>query len=172
MPGRARDDQHRRRRQQCPARRDQFRDRTARPVRTVEPQRHTRRDAEQRKAQLEIDHRPPNAVTRYSGTSAVISKTERSESFAVEASRYTGIAIRPSTADTPNATDTALSLTPSTVRITARATSNRITNRPIAAITNTNIAQRVISNCGVVAVAEIFGIRNSAPVPDSVRPRR
>ena len=35
-----------------------------------------------------------------------------------------------------------------------------MTNRPIAAITNTNIAHRVISSWGVVAVAEMFGIRN------------
>ena len=54
----------------------------------------------------------PNAVTRNSGTSAVRSNTDRSESIAVAKSRYTGIAIRPSTDAITNATETARRLVP------------------------------------------------------------
>ena len=58
MPGRARDDQHRRRREECAAGCDQLGDRPARSLRSVDPQRDRRRHAEEREAQLEIDHRP------------------------------------------------------------------------------------------------------------------
>ena len=46
-----------------------------------------------------------------------------------------------------------------------RAISSRMANRPIAIITVTNIAQRAISNCGVVAVADMFGTRNCGAGP-------
>ncbi len=39
----------------------------------------------------------PNAVTRNSGTSAPTSNTERSESVAIDASRYAAIASSPTT---------------------------------------------------------------------------
>ena len=108
----------------------------------------------------------PNAVTRNSGTSAVTSNTERSESFAVAKSRYTGIAIRPSDRrDHERDRQRPAGSPPRRVVTAGRAISSRSTNRPIAAITDTNIAQRVISSCGVVAVAEMFGTRNCGAGP-------
>ncbi len=93
----------------------------------------------------------PNAVTPNSGTSAPTSNTERSESLAVEKSRYTGIAISPTTEAITNAIESARRLTPGTRLTTGRTIRIRSTNSPIAAITATNISQRVISSCGVVA---------------------
>ena len=66
----------------------------------------------------------PNAVTRYSGTSAPRSNTERSESLAIEKSRYTGIAISPTIENATHATDTARRFVPSTRRISGRAISD------------------------------------------------
>ncbi len=107
----------------------------------------------------------PKAVTRNSGTSALTSNTERSESFATEKSRYTGIAISPITEQITNATDTARRLVPLTRLTTGRAISIRSTNSPIATITDRNITQRAISSCGVAAVADTLGTGNCGAGP-------
>ena len=107
----------------------------------------------------------PNAVTRNSGTSAVTSNTERSESFAVEKSRYTGIAITPTTDVATNATDSPCRVVPGTRLTSGRAISMRSTNSPIAAITEKNITQRGISTRGAVAVAEMLGTGNCGAGP-------
>ena len=70
------------------------------------------------------------------------------------------MAISPSPAAIANATVNGRRLDPETRRTSGRAISSRSTNRPIATITVMNITQRAISNCGVVAVAEMFGTRN------------
>ena len=107
----------------------------------------------------------PNAVTRYSGTSALRSNTERSESLATEKSRYTGIAISPTIDDATQATDTARSVVPSTRRISGRAISIRSANRPIAVITDRNITQRAINSFAVFALADTFGTGNCGAGP-------
>ncbi len=109
----------------------------------------------------------PKAVTPNSGTSAPTSNTERSESFAVEISRYTGIAISPTTDAATNATDTFRRLAPRTRRTSGRAISVRSTNSPIALITDTNITHRAISRFALIAVAETLGTLNCGAGPGS-----
>src|SRR5207302_10188254 len=101
----------------------------------------------------------PNAVAPNSGTNAPTSNTERSESLAVAKSRYTGIATSPSTDETTNVTDTARRCTRGARPTTGRRISTRRTNRPIAAITVTNVNHRMTSIRGVVAVPEICRTR-------------
>ena len=90
---------------------------------------------------------------------------ERSESTAVDTSRYTGVAISPTAAVIRNAIESGRRLTPSTLRATGRAISDRKTNRPIATITDRNIAHRAISRLVSVAVSEMCGIGNCGGGP-------
>ena len=154
VPGGARDDQHRRRREQRAARRDQLGHRPSRAVGAVEPQ----RDAAPRRrtARSTAPDRPSPARTRSPGTAARARPRRIPSAASRSRSRRRGTpGSRSGRAPTrPRTRPTALAASlPRTARTTGRATSNRSTNRPIAAITNRNIAHRVISSCGVVAVA-------------------
>ena len=91
LPGvadRARDEQHRHRRERGPDAGGELGDRAQRSLGAVHPQRDpggARRTARSRSPCRRSPR--PNAVTRYSGTSAPRSNTERSESLAIEKSR-------------------------------------------------------------------------------------
>ena len=100
VPGGARDDQHRRRREQRAGQRGAAR-RSSGARAAADPPTAPIHAATQNSAKQisKSTIARPNAVTRYSGTSALRSNTERSESLAIEKSRYTGIAISPTTDD-------------------------------------------------------------------------
>ncbi len=121
---------------------------------TAPPRRPAQKSAKQ-SSSLRIAR--PNAVTPNRGTSAPTSNTERSESLAVAKSRYTGIAIsRPAGDRECGRTPPAASPRDAPDHRT-QDDKIRSTKSPIAIITVTNISQRVISSCGVVAVAEMLG---------------
>ena len=64
-----------------------------------------------------------------------------------------------------NASDTAWRRAPGIRRVSGRAIAIRKANSPIAIITDRNITQRVISSCGDVAPAAMFGILNCGAGP-------
>src|SRR5437763_888926 len=70
------------------------------------------------------------------------------------------MAIRPRTELITNAVESARRLVPSTRLTIRRATRVRSTNSPIAAITVTNISQRVTNNCADTALEATAGTRN------------
>ena len=125
-----------------------------------------RRDAEQREAQLQIEHRPPERGHPNSGTSAVdIEHRAQRVVGGGDSPGTRGSRSAPATDATTNATDTFRRLVPRTRRTSGRAISIRITNSPIAAITNTNITHRAMSSFALVAVAEMLGTLNCGAGP-------
>ena len=100
-----------------------------------------------------------------SGTSAPMSKTDRSANCAVATSTYTGIAASPATAATPNATESGRSGVSGTRAATGRTIAILRMKRPIAVITVRKAAQRAISSEGVAEVSEVDGITNCGAGP-------
>ena len=161
VAGRARNDQHRRGGQQRPeasrpARRpSDARARAGRPTtRPRRPGRTARSKPPGRGSPGRTRSRRTTAPRRRRRTPSATSRW-RWRSPGRPGSRPARGPRRPRTRPTPRAG------APRATRLTTgRRISTRRTNRPIAAITVTNITHRVTSSCGVVAVAEMFGTWN------------